>query len=236
AQGGSGRIRAAWEAMGKKLPASPSYDPVESDAVTSAFFGDRVSPRSVLCIDTSSSMLQRTSLRSAGSQGRTVVKGERDRERSKATERKIDIVKRELERTVLALRPSCKFNVLSYNAAVLPWRGKGELKLHPANEGSLKDAAEFARRLATATGTNIHDALAEALEVPGVETVYLLSDGVPSVGGTKEEIERRVAALNYLRGVRIITYGFAAEESGAYDEDFMRRLAQRNWGWYRRLN
>ena len=42
--------------------------------------------------------------------------------------------------------------------------------------------------------------------------------------------------MNYLAGVRVVAYGFAAEEGGSFDEEFMKRLASANWGWYRRLN
>ena len=70
-----------------------------------------------------------------------------------------------------------------------------------------------------------------ALKVKGVETIYLLSDGAPSRGGGPEEIKKRFAALNYLLGVRVVTYGFTGS-----DEKLMKDLAGRNWGWYRALN
>ena len=93
-------------------------------------------------------------------------------------------------------------------------------------------AAEgFARSLQPGSGTNIHDSLVLALKVKGVETIYLLSDGAPSRGGGPAEIKKRVSAMNYLLGVRVVTYGFTGS-----DEKLMKDLAGNNWGWYRALN
>jgi hypothetical protein len=232
ATGGSGRIRAGWEQLGRKVPAQPDHSLTGDSAVTGIFFGDRLSPRAVLCIDTSSSMEQRTTLKEA--RGATAVRG-RER-RPTGTEPKITIVKRELERAVGSLGRSSQFNIVTYSAAASPWRGKAPLKLVPAREDEVSAARDFARGLRTASGTNIHDAMVLGLETAGVETIYLLSDGVPSRGGSPEEILERVAAMNYLLGARVITYGFAAEEQGAYDEAFMQKLAAAHRGWYRRLN
>ena len=41
--------------------------------------------------------------------------------------------------------------------------------------------------------------------------------------------------MNYLLGIRIITYGIG-DTSGSYDDALMKRLARENWGWYRRLD
>lgn len=230
--GASLQIRTGWEAMGKKVPPRPEYRPGAGGSPT-GFFGDRISPRAVFVLDASSSMLQRATL--AEGQGTTALKREKDAPRVSG-EKKIEIVRAELLRALDQLQPHFRFNVLTYHSTTTPWRGRGRLQLHPATSTSLKSAGEFARKIQVDSGTNIHDSLSQALEIPEVETVYLLSDGVPSRGGGPAAIERRVEALNYLRGARIIAYGFSAEERGAFDEEFMKRLARENWGWYRRLN
>jgi len=51
------------------------------------------------------------------------------------------------------------------------------------------------------------------------------------VGGNPDQIRKRVAAMNYLRGARVVTYGFTGSK-----EDLMRGLASKNWGWFRSLN
>jgi hypothetical protein len=225
-------VRKAWEEMGRKIPDAPDHGAGRSGRATSSFFGDPVSPRAVFAIDISSSMRETATVRAGRDAG--------------ATRPKVDIVKGELGRALDGLRASSRFNIIGYNASLFPWRGGGTttvgapsrtaLRLHAASADALRSAGEFAANLPVAAGTNIHDALAAAIAVPEVETVYLLSDGAPSRGGGPAEIERRVAAMNYLAGVRIVTYGFAAEGKGAYDEVLMKRLAGRNWGWYRKLN
>jgi hypothetical protein len=179
-------------------------------------------------------MRQLASLRGEVDRGRTEVKG---KERRAPKRPKVEIVREELLRALSGLQSHSSFNILGYNATPSAWRAeRGGLKLHRAGTETIESARAWTRALEVATGTNIHDTLAAALDVPEVETIYLLSDGVPSRGGGTAEVERRAAAMNYLRGVRIVTYGFTAEGEGAYDEEFMKRLARNNWGWYRRLN
>lgn len=244
----AGEIRAEWERRGRKVPEKPEYslDALgDRPRATAAFFGDQISPRSVFLIDVSGSMKQIVTLRPPRS-SRTEVAGEADRgERFFGiTSPKIEIVKQELERAVGALQPVCEFNILRYSDRARPWRTvKGKLELVEASPKSVASATEFARGLRSESGTNIYEALDEALGVPDVDTIYLLSDGAPSVGGGVEAIERNVARKNYLKGARIVTYGFAPERRGlfvddrfSFDEPFMKRVAANNWGWYRRLN
>lgn len=228
AVGTAGAIRTRWEAMGKKLPDEPDYSLDQADGgadgehATVAFFGDRISPRSVFLIDTSSSMRQSATIGSSGSGG---------------SRPKVEVVKEELARSLGGLRKGCEFNVLSYNSTWTAWKkGPRGVELVEATASSVESSRRFALGLATDTGTNIHDSLETALLVPEVETIYLLSDGEPSRGGGKEKIEATAGARNYLTGVRIVSYGIVPEGKGSFDEKFMRRLSRTHWGWYRRLN
>ncbi len=228
-------IRRQWEERGRKLPEKADFEPVASGERTVSFFGEMISPRSAFVVDVSGSMKQSTSVIDiAAERGRTAAG--RGRILAGPKEPKIDIVKRELERSLSSLLPHYEFTVISYESEYRPWRGRGGLRLHKASRRNAESAVGFTRALEAGSGTNIHDSLAAALVIPEVETVYLLSDGVPSVGGDKNAVRRRVDALNYLLGVRVITFGFAAEDTGSFDEEFMQRLARENWGWYRRLN
>lgn len=249
-RGGSGKIREAWEKMKMKVPASPAYTLGAGAVATGTFFGDRISPRSVFCLDASSSMLERVSRREA-STGKTAVgpeKGKKSSTRKRdeegegwgplngGGELKIDVAKKELVQVLKSLQPSFQFNILTYNSTYYPWQSRGSIKLVEAKASAVESACSFVSSLKTDQFTNIHDTIAAALEVPGVDTVYLLSDGVPTKGGSPADIERRVGALNYLLGARVLTYGFTSEKAGDFDEEFMKRLARDNWGWYRRLN
>lgn len=226
AQGGSGAIKKNWEKMGRKLPEKPSYEIEEGGegggGGTLVFFGDRISPRSVFLIDISTSMRGKATLRRPrpGDDG--------------GSQPKVDIVKGELEQAVGGLRPFCKFNILSYNATIHPWLGERMMQLITASTRAVQSAIGFTRKLEVAPGTNIHDSLAAGLKIPEVETIYLLSDGAPSRGGGPEEIRKRVQALNYLKGIRVVTYGFAGKKGA--DVALMQWLAKNNWGWYRKLN
>jgi hypothetical protein len=236
-QGTAGEVQKNWEALGKKLPDSPDYGVAAGDQKTVVFFGDRISPFAVFAIDTSSSMLEKTRLRDEVARGRTGTGKDKDSKGSASgSTPKVAIVKEELKRAIAGLQSHTKFNILAYNASFTPWRGGSPLRLHTAGREAVRAAGEYAAQIPVAQGTNIHDTMAAALEIAEVETIYLLSDGIPSRGGSPAEIERRVAALNYLAGIRVVTYGFAAEAQGSYDEEFMKRLASKNWGWYRRLN
>ena len=231
-------LRKDWEKGGRELPAEPDYSvdgQASGSARTIAFFGDRISPRSVFCIDSSGSMEELATLRgSLASRRRTVAPGEVE-----TAERhpKIQIVKDELQRALGGLQPAWKFNVLSYNTTVDLWRGKAKSPaLVTARRGTVDDAKDWASRLAAKGKTNIHDTLVMALGMKGVETIYLLSDGSPSIGGGPDRIRAQVAVRNYLLGARIITYGFTLEGKGEFNEPLMKKLASENWGWYRRLN
>ncbi len=220
-------VRKLWKKLGRKLPKTPSYSPSGAKrGSTILFFGDKISPLSVFGIDTSSSMERATRLRGARTSGES---GSPDLP-------KVDIVKTELDRALASLKPVYRFNIVSYNAEPKPWKGRRKPTLQRANAKNIENARSFARELATLGGTNIFGALDVALRAPDLDTIYLLSDGSPSRGGGVPQIEELIRTTNYLLGVRIVTFGFAAENPEAFDENFMKKLAKQNWGRYRRLN
>jgi len=225
----SALIEHNWKKLGRKLPEKVDYSLPSDSGPTVSFFGDLISPRAVFLIDISSSMRQETTLALRASR-RSSVKGDAGERR----EQKVAIVKRELGRCLGQLQSWYKFNLAGYNAKVLPWRR--DLALQSAGSSNIDSATRYARDLETEQGTNIFESVKLALPVDELDTIYLLSDGVPSVGGNTAQIEQMVKDINYLVGARIVTYGFAGEDRGSYDEAFMQRLARENWGWYRRLN
>ena len=210
--GDAGAVKKRWGDMGKKVPEKPNYDPkAVGDGGNTVFFGDRIALRAIFCIDISSSMKGQVKMPGQGSSP------------------KVEIVKGELGKAVGGLSRESLFTIIPYDGTARTWRGRG--KLQPGTRSNVLAAEGFARSLQTGSGTNIHDSLVLALKVSGVETVYLLSDGAPSRGGGPAEIKKRVAAMNYLLGVRVVTYGFTGS-----DEKLMKDLAAGNWGWYRVLN
>jgi len=69
-----------------------------------------------------------------------------------------------------------QFTILRFNHAVLPW-GSGELQ--QATAANINAGVKFVRSGAFTPhgGTNIMDALRTAFRIPGIEAVYLISDG-----------------------------------------------------------
>ena len=77
-------------------------------------------------------------------------------------------------------------------------------------------------------GTNLYDGLALALADEEVDTIFLLSDGVPGVGTyvAKDDILRAVKRLNQTKRVAIHAVSIGR------DSALMRELAEENGGKY----
>ncbi len=139
--------------------------------------------------------------------------------------RKIDILKKEMARLLKKLPADTFLNMISFDATFRPWqkalqplRGKGRAK-----------ALAYVARITTGSGTNVFDTLEFALKDKRVDTIYLLTDGLPTRGRIKAPaaIIKEIDNLNRARGVTIHTIAFGAES------DLLRQLAERNGGQYR---
>ncbi len=139
--------------------------------------------------------------------------------------RKIDILKKEMTRLLKKLPADTFLNMISFDATFRPWqkvlqplRGKGRAK-----------ALAYVARITTGSGTNVFDTLEFALKDKRVDTIYLLTDGLPTRGRIKAPaaILKEIDILNRARGVTIHTIAFGAES------DLLRQLADRNGGQYR---
>lgn len=119
---------------------------------------------------------------------------------------------REAARQVLAgLQPGEAFNILAYNDTVDRFRGEPTTK----TDASVDEAFRFLDRLQARGGTNIHDALLEALRPKPAEgtlpIVLFLTDGLPTVGQTSETAIRNVAAKSNPHQRRIFTFGVGVD-------------------------
>jgi Mg-chelatase subunit ChlD len=70
------------------------------------------------------------------------------------------------------------FNILVFNNKVTSWKSS----LVKANRNNIDSAIKFLDNLAPMGGTNIYDSLKEAINIQNVETVYFLTDGLPTAG------------------------------------------------------
>ncbi|MBN1420129.1 MAG: hypothetical protein JXP34_15225 [Planctomycetes bacterium] len=224
-----------FQEIGRKIPDKrPDYLPAQAGQRTAVFFGELVIGRGpVFTIDLSSSMRQEVTEYRVPA-GKTWAPSDVTQRKRK----KFEWVKEELIQAVKNLVPPIRFNIVAYNGEITIWRGEGGRPvLVPASESYRAEAIRFVQEIETQVGTHTQQALEAAFAVADCDTIYLLSDGVPSgKSAPPPRIIEIVAAANYLRGARIIALGFKPEGQGSFDEAFLEKLADENWGWYRRLN
>ena len=94
---------------------------------------------------------------------------------------RIEVAKRELVKVIKSLNEKTLFNVATFAGHVQFWQKKGEVPATKANIG--KALRWIDARLLPRGGTNTYGALMDSLEKnPLIDTVFFLSDGIPSVG------------------------------------------------------
>jgi hypothetical protein len=142
--------------------------------------------------------------------------------------RKIDILKRELVRVIRKLSADTHLNIVCFHGSPVPW----QKELQPVRGNGRDRAISYVQGLSLGTGTNVFDTLELALQDKRVDTVYLLTDGLPTRGRIvdQEGILREVARLNRVRGITIHCIAFGEES------DLLKQLAAQNGGQYRFVN
>jgi HEAT repeat protein len=183
----------------------------EITQATASFFGVRITSRRVVfVVDVSGSM----------------------EEKAQSGETRMELARKELLETLDGLDPATFFNVIAFSAEVWAWRervggldtaaGKGQKSL-------IEQAKDFTKKLRAGGGTNIYGALEQAFQDPEVDTIYLMTDGEPSVGDVIDPtaIREEVQRWNDRRGVVIHTIAFG----GTYP--ILEWLAEDNGGTYR---
>jgi len=142
----------------------------------------------------------------------------------KKTLNRLDVAVREVLGAVAKLKSRARVNVILFHTTIHPWKDSVQ-KLSGANRGALKRHLESKKPTG---GTNLYDGLELALRARDVDTIFLLSDGVPGSG-------KYVATPDILRGVRREnqTRRIAIHcISIGMDSDLLRRIAQENGGRY----
>jgi Ca-activated chloride channel family protein len=99
------------------------------------------------------------------------------------------------------------FNIIVYHEAVESFAPEPVIK----NAETMRAARAYIKGLGVRGGTNIHDALLEALRLKPTEgcipIVLFLTDGLPTVGNTSEKAIREVASKANPHERRIFTFG-----------------------------
>ena len=154
---------------------------------------------------------------------------------------RIDVAKRELVKAIRNLDEKTLFNVATFAGHVNMWNKKGEV---PATSQNKKEALEWAEDSLLPRGaTNTYDALMLGLELnPQIDTVFFLSDGLPSTGKYElpEEILVKLRYANRFRKVIFNTVALAMgrpsiEKAEKYEDPeemaaFMKMIADENGG------
>ncbi len=154
---------------------------------------------------------------------------------------RIEVAHKELKKAIEALSEKTLFNVMTFAGNVFVWNKEGEV---PATQANVEKALKWVEmRLMPRGGTNTYDALMKSLELnPLVDTVFFLSDGIPSRGKYElpEEILRELRYANRFRKVIFntiaITFGKPSIEKAIKYEDpvemaaFMKDIADLTGG------
>lgn len=116
------------------------------------------------------------------------------------------------------LTPATRFNVLLFSSSVASWSSE----LAAADEEQRASAQDFLRRSRPGGGTNLMECLRLSLSAAQVETLFLFSDGVSTVGSptAPQAMLRRAQQWNRHRRIRIHTIA-----TGTADVDFLAALA-----------
>lgn len=194
-----------------------------------SYFGIEVASKRIgFLVDISSSMTEMVPVRSEAEDrsGKTSA-AEKPGKAAKGGKqaRKIDILKKELVRVLKVLPADAAINIVTFHAAYNAW----QKQLVPLAGRGRAMAIAYVEGLQTGTGTNVYDTLEYALRDRFVDTIYLLTDGLPTRGKytNPADILREIGALNRVRGVTIHTIAFG--EPSKLLED----LAAQNGGEYR---
>lgn len=130
------------------------------------------------------------------------------------------------------ITPSHKFNIVLFESGVRTWKKS----LVNGSQKNVQDAINFLSSLRADGGTNIYGALETAYSMPGADSIYFLTDGIPSTGdktdgrailndvdGWFKSTNRKIHAIAFLMG----NYG---GENKSQSREFMRSLAEKTSG------
>lgn len=245
-----GLAAADWQKWWSASEAAFEFPKQEEEGFTSVkkydldYFGIEVSSKRLgLVVDISSSMRQLVAVKTesieedeeeeaAGGDGRTRVAPAKKKKKKPGgivvkdgKAMKIDILKKEMTRLLKKLPADTFLNMISFDATFRPW----QKALQPLKGKGRAKALSYVARITTGSGTNVFDTLEFALKDKRVDTIYLLTDGLPTRGRltAPAAILKEIKLLNRTRGVTIHTIAFGAESN------LLRQLAEQNGGQYR---
>ena len=144
--------------------------------------------------------------------------------RSRDGRTRLDTAKSEVLAAVGRLKDNDRINLILFETNIRPWK----TKLAKLSAGVRSDLESHLKKQDPLGGTNLYDGLEAALLTKGVDTVFLLSDGVPGSGKYVHhaDIVRAVRRLNQTRRITIHCVSVGMQSS------LLRELAASNGGKY----
>jgi hypothetical protein len=206
--------KAWWERAEAGFQVSPiPPDPPENtggDTVVGTFYGLRLESDSVIFVIDKSGSMQATGNPGTGDQARS-------------RNRLVEAVD-EVFTAIAGLADEDQVNVIMFSSGVRAWK-KSLSALSARNRENLSG---FLKKQRPDGGTNVFDALEEAILTDGVDKILLLSDGEPTEGRfiAEEDILREVRKLNATKRIAIDTISLGGESR------LLRTLAEENEGTY----
>jgi HEAT repeat protein len=169
--------------------------------------------------------------------GKTVVKKPGDDKKAAkkpAGPTRLDIAKKELKGALDAFVAGSLVNFFRFNSLFTDFAAEGgggdRKSLISLNPQSREAARKFIDASKGEGLTNILGVLKLAFEYGDLDTVYLLSDGAPTIGVTDPaELLAAVRKMNRLRKVKINIISF---EPGPAEKELLQALADKNYGVY----
>jgi Ca-activated chloride channel homolog len=140
---------------------------------------------------------------------------------------KLDQVREAARQVIAGLEEGEAFNVVLYNEAVDPFAAKPVRKTRETE----RDAGKFLDEMSARGGTNIHDALLEALRPAPIEgslpIVLFMTDGLPTIGQTSEAAIRDLARQHNPHKKRIFSLGVGVD----VNTPLLEKIAYENRGF-----
>src|SRR6185295_5855073 len=222
----------AWLEANKEAIAKGTYAAKAGDNAgapgrntTMTFYGIPIESKSVIFVlDRSGSMMEPSDwdeAKEAVSTGGGATPGS---DIKKNGDRKIDVARWQLKKAIAQMPDGTDFNVIFFSHEVVNLSDK-MLKMSASTR---KQAFEWIDKLEPYGGTNPFDALERALQYSaggitgeklqkqGVDTICLVTDGLPTAGQVADakEIVNRIRTLNKTRKVKIHTIGVFSVSKG----------------------
>ncbi|MCA8950902.1 MAG: HEAT repeat domain-containing protein [Planctomycetes bacterium] len=210
--------------------AKPGEERAKSNRYEKFFDLEIESDRVLFVIDFSGSMVEPITLQ------QTATGAPAGKELTKA-----QLVVQELKKMIMSFPDGAMLNIIVFSDDIRIWRSEaGRPTLVKIDDDARDDLlGSFLDGLRPAGPTNLHDALALALDFGGrglfdkyyaaaFDTLYVISDGAPSAGPVidKEEIRRLVREANNLRKITINCITMGQQN----DTEFLREMAEENGG------